>query len=51
MKMEERIMHMEFCLEILMERSYLDYAQTWESNVKDIVGKLLTYLVDASVHN
>jgi hypothetical protein len=48
---EERIMHTEFCLEILMERSYLDYTQTWESSVKEVMGKLLTSLLDASIHN
>jgi hypothetical protein len=51
MIVEERIMHTEFCLEILMERSYLDYTQTWGSNVKEIIGKYLTSLLDASVYN
>jgi hypothetical protein len=48
---KERVMHTEFCLEILMERSYLHYTQTWGSNVKDIMGKLLTFLSAASIHN
>jgi len=43
MIVEERIMHTEFCLDILMERSYLDYTQTWECNVREIMGRLLIH--------